>query len=88
MTAPGHIHIRIDRLILESDHPVEAVAMRRALSAALHAVVVERGVPDAWNTGRADAVAVTERPATASGDGDEHGLARAAASQIYDRVLP
>ena len=86
MTAPAHIHLRIDRLVLETEHPVDAFSLRRALSEAVCEVLAERGVPEAWHTDRRIPLAVTEGPAW-DGRGGEPALAGVAACQLYERVL-
>jgi len=86
MNAPAEINVRIDRLVLETDHPVDAFALRRALGEAVCAVLVERGVPEAWHADVRTPVAVIDGLGW-DGQGGEPGLARAVASQLYERVL-
>jgi hypothetical protein len=86
MTAPGRITVRIDRLVLQTDHPVDAFALRRALGEAVCAVLVERGVPEAWHADVRRPVAVIDGLAW-DGQGGEPALARAVASKLYEGVL-
>lgn len=90
MTSPSgpsvEITIRIDRLVVETEHAVDAAALRRALAGAVRAVVDERGVPPAWHRAARTPVAVIDG-FTWDGHGGEPGLARALAARIYDEAL-
>lgn len=77
------ITVRIDRLVVETEHPVDAFALQRALSAALLTVVSERGVPAAWSRDRRTTAAVVDGFAW-DGHGAEHGLAAALAVSLYE----
>jgi hypothetical protein len=86
VSAAADVTLRIDRLVVETDRPVDAFALRRALVAALESILVERGVPRAWGrdvlarSARIDAFAW-------DGQGGEPGLARALAARLYEEAV-
>ena len=86
MSAPARIAVRIDRLVVETEHPVDAFALRRALADAVRAVVSERGVPAAWHDDAWTRIAVI-RDFAWDGRGAEPGLARALAVRLYEGAL-
>ena len=82
---PVAIDLRIDRLVVETEHAVDAFALQRALADALRAVVDERGVPAAWR--RELRVGIAVIPGFAwDGYGAEPGLARILATRLYEAV--
>ena len=83
---PVEIAVRIDRLVVETEHAVEAFALQRALPDAVRAVVSERGVPAAWSRDARTRVAVIHGFAW-DGQGAEPGLARALALRLYEGAL-
>jgi hypothetical protein len=84
--APTAIDLRIDRLVVETRHGVDAFALQCALVDAVRAVVEERGVPAAWRHDARTGAAVI-RGFAWDGQGGEPGLARALALRLYERVL-
>ena len=86
MSAPAEIAVRIDRLVVETEHPVDAFALQRALADAVRAVLSERGVPAAWSQDARTPVAVVHGFAW-DGQGAEPGLARALAVRLYEDAL-
>jgi hypothetical protein len=82
------IAVRIDRLVVETEHAaaVDAFALHRALADAVRAVVDHRGVPAAWHRGARTPVAVLDDFAW-DGQGAEPGLARALAVRLYEEAL-
>ena len=83
--APVEIAVRIDRLVVETEHCVDPFALRRALADAVEAVVSERGVPPAWRSDGRTGLAVI-RGLEWDGHGGEPGLARAVALSLYERA--
>ncbi|MGY1829092.1 hypothetical protein ACI8AA_01540 [Geodermatophilus sp. SYSU D01180] len=81
--APLDIAVRIDRLVVESRHAVDAVALRRALADAVRTVVAERGVPQTWSRDARTPLAVIRGMAW-DGRGGEQGLARVLALSLYE----
>jgi hypothetical protein len=86
MTAPVEISLRIDRLVVQTRHPVDAFALRCALADAVRAVVSERGVPAAWH-GDARTPGVVFDGFVWDGRGAERGLAQALAVRLYEGAL-
>ena len=85
MSAPAEITVAIDRLVIETEHPVDPFAFSLALTEALRAVVEQRGVPTSWSAGGHAPVAVIEEFGW-DGRGAETGLARAVATRLYEGV--
>jgi hypothetical protein len=83
MNARRDVTVRIDRLVVETQHPVDAFALQRALGEALREVLVERGVPEAWSADIRTPVAVLDGLAW-NGLGGEPELGRALAERLYD----
>jgi hypothetical protein len=81
------VSLRIDRLVVETEQPVDAFAFRQALTEVLREVVQERGVPDGWSQDTATPAAVIEGLSW-DGTGGERGLAYAVADRLYGEVLP
>jgi hypothetical protein len=86
MTERKTITLRIDQLVIESDARLNGHALQRALGTALEAIIIERGVPEAWSH------SLTLRSAVVSeagwdGRGAEVGLARSLATQLYEGTL-
>lgn len=84
---PADITVRIDRLVVETEEPVDASAFQRELAVALRVVVEERGVPDGWDRDVRMLHTVIDGLAW-DGRGAVPGLARAVAAGIYEGVLP
>jgi len=84
---PAGITVRIDRLVVETEEPVDASAFQRELAVALRVVVEERGVPDGWGRNVRLLHAVIDGFVW-DGRGAVPGLARAVAAGIYEGVLP
>lgn len=86
MSARAEVTLHIDRLMVETDRPVDALALQPALSAALEAIVAERGVPAAWGEDVSVPSAMIEGFAW-DGHGGERGLARAVAARLYEEAV-
>jgi hypothetical protein len=82
---PTEITVAIDRLVVETEHPVDAFAFRLALTHALQAVVEERGVPAGWTTDVRAPLAVIDGFEW-DGQGAESCLASAVAARLYEGV--
>jgi hypothetical protein len=80
---PVEIAVRIDRLVVETEHAVDAFALQRVLADAMRAVVSERGVPEAWSRDTRTRVLVIDGFAW-DGQGAEPGLARALAVRLHE----
>jgi hypothetical protein len=74
--------LRIERLVLETRHAVDAYALELALPEAISAVVAEHGVPADWQRPAVVPVRVIDG-FTWDGHGGEPGLARALAECLY-----
>lgn len=85
LDAPVAIDLRIDRLVVETGHAVDAFALQRALVDAVRAVVEERGVPAAWRRDARTGATVI-RGFAWDGQGGEPGLARALALHLHAGV--
>lgn len=81
------LNLRIDRLVVETEHPVDAFAFRQALTEVLRDVVQSRGVPAGWSQDTAQPATVIDN-LTWDGTGGERGLAYAVADRLYTEVLP
>jgi hypothetical protein len=86
MNARRDVTVRIDRLVVETRHPVNAFGLQRALGAAVREVLLERGVPEAWSADIRTPVAVLDGLAW-TGLGGELELARALAERLYEGAL-
>jgi hypothetical protein len=86
MSSRAAVTLHIDCLVVETDRPVSGIAFRRALEAALATIILQRGVPDAWNRDlRADSAEIDGFASDRGGD--EAGLARALATRLYEGVV-
>ena len=83
VTAPVEITVQIDRLVIETEHPVDGLALRRALAEAISAVVTERGVPSTWQRDASVPLAIVH-DFHWDGAGGELGLARGLAVRLYE----
>jgi hypothetical protein len=83
VTIPSEITVQIDRLVVETDHPVDGFALQRALGDAIRDVVTERGLPSCWQSDGSVPLAVVDGLAW-DGQGGEPGLARALAVRLYE----
>jgi hypothetical protein len=83
---PVDIALRIDRLVVETEHAVDAFALQRALTDAVRALIIDRGVPAAWRRDTHARVAVVDGFAW-DGRGAEPGLAQALAVRLYEEGL-
>lgn len=82
MTGPDRARVRIDRIIVETDHPVDGFALQLALGDALREVVAGRGVPRSWQRdGTVPALALGQ--VDWDGRGGAPGLARAVAERLH-----
>jgi hypothetical protein len=81
---PVDVVVRIERLVVETPHAVDAVALRRALADAVRAVVAERGLPPAWNRDAHTGLVVIHGSEW-DGHGGERALARDVALGLYER---
>lgn len=79
---PERITVRIERLVLETEHPVDGFALQQELGAAIDAVLVERGIPEGWRHQRTVPSLVVDGVAW-DGRAGEAGLARAVAEALY-----
>jgi hypothetical protein len=83
---PAEIEVRIDRLVVETEHPFDGFALRLRLADAVRAVLAERGLPAAWDRDRGTPVSVIDDLGW-DGRGGEAGLAHALAVGLYDGPL-
>jgi hypothetical protein len=85
VTGP-EITVHIDRLVIETDQPVDGNAFPEALTEALQAVLRERGVPASWNRDRTRTSTVVDGW-TWDGRGGMSGLASNVAARLYEEGL-
>jgi hypothetical protein len=83
---PAEVVVRIDKLVVETEQPVDASALRQALAAAVQEVIADRGWPqeclrDTWTP-----MSVIDGFAW-DGRGGESGLAQALAAGLYEHAL-
>jgi hypothetical protein len=81
---PVEVAVRIERLVVETPHAVDAVALRWALADAVRAVVIERGLPPAWSRDARTGLVVLHGVEW-DGHGGEPALARAVALGLHER---
>lgn len=84
--APAEVVVRIDRLVVETDQPVNGFALQRALADAVQQVISERGCPHAWSRDAGTPVSVIDGFVW-DGSGGEPGLAQALAVSLFEHAL-
>jgi hypothetical protein len=83
---PIEVVVRIDRLVVETEHPVDTFDLQRGLADAVRSVVAERGLPASWDHDVRTPVSVIDGFSW-DGRGGEPGLARALATRLYEDAL-
>lgn len=79
---PTGAQIRIDRIVVETAHPVDAAALPDALGTALRTVISDRGLPRGWTATQHVPTLNLGRLAW-DGRGGTPGLAEALVDQLY-----
>jgi len=82
VSTADQVTVRIDRLVIDSEYPVDGLALQRALGEAIGAVLAERGMPSTWQRDVAVTLAVVDNIGW-DGRGGESGLARALAEALH-----
>jgi len=86
VTPAATVALRIERLVIETDEPIDGFTLQVALGEAIHQVVTERGLPSSWRHDRAAQLAVVDG-VDWNGHGAEPGLAWALAQRLFDGAV-